>query len=690
MLRRRLWAGILAAVLVLLALPAPAHADTPFRLADQVTDKVGALEGRRGEVDAALAQLRADTGLQMFVVFVKSFDAIPARQWADETAVRSDLGVRNPLLAVATGDRAYAYSVDQNFPLTDAQLSEVAATAIEPALARNDWAGAVIGAADGYRAVLKGQPVPKPAIQPGNPNPGRTSGISVVVIVLLVGLAAAAIGVLVFLRSRRKAAPRPMDPNDPHPGETTQQLNDRANTLLVELDDALRTSERELGMATAEYGPEATASFTAALEAARADIGEAFRVRMELDDVAKDDDAGLRRRLAEIIRRCEAADARLDAESDTFDALRALESKLEQTVPALGSRRAASEAKVAPAEAEVSDLRARFTGPALAAVAGNADQARERLRFATTALDRAGTELGAGRRPAAALAVRAAEQALDQAEELLAAVGKVGTDLRAAADAVPSLLAEVDADLAAGRAAAGSPGTPGPVAANLASAMAANEQAAASTRAALAASTMDPLAELRRLRDADAALDQALGDIRDAAERAARAAATLDQAILAARAEISAAGDFVNTRRGAVGERARTLLAEAQRHLDKAVALAQSDPVTALAEAQQADQIAEQATRAAHSDVDQWSSPRGPGGFAGPAGGGSGLDGLAGAILGGILIGGARGRGYGGGGFGGGFGGGGFGGGGFRGGGGSFGGHSAGGFGGRRGGGGRF
>ena len=93
-------------------------------------------------------------------------------------------------------------------------------------------------------------------------------------------------------------------------------------------------------------------------------------------------------------------------------------------------------------------------------------------------------------------------------------------------------------------------------------------------RAATAASTMDPLAELRRLRDADAALDQALGSLRDAQERASRAAAMLDQAILAARAEISAATDFLNTRRGAVGARARTLLAEAQRHLAQAEALA--------------------------------------------------------------------------------------------------------------------
>src|SRR4029453_18463605 len=108
--------------------------------------------------------------------------------------------------------------------------------------------------------------------------------------------------------------------------------------------------------------------------------------------------------------------------------------------------------------------------------------------------------------------------------------------------------------------------------------MAAAEQAAASARTALAASTMDPLAEVRRLRDADTALDRALGDIRDAAARTARAPATLEQAILAARAEVSAATDFVNTRRGAVGERARTLLAEAQRHLNQAGALREPTP----------------------------------------------------------------------------------------------------------------
>jgi ABC-type transporter Mla subunit MlaD len=208
------------------------------------------------------------------------------------------------------------------------------------------------------------------------------------------------------------------------------------------------------------------------------------------------------------------------------------------------------------------------------------------------------------------------------------------------------------------------------------------DQVAAAARSAVAEPT-DPLETGRRLRDADAALDRALAGVRDATQRAARARAVLDQAIQAAQAEISAATDFVDTRRGAVREQARTLLAEARRLLGHAIAIAETDPVTALAEAQQADRLAEQASRAAQSDVDHW---RQPVGFAGPGAGG-GLGGLAGAVLGGILIGSASGRS----GWGGGFGSGGR----SRGGrfgGGGFGGRAPGGFGGsgRRGGGGRF
>ena len=78
----------LTAVAALLLAPAPALADPPTRLATQVTDRADALTSGRAAVDQALSKLQADTGIQLFVVFVESFDGIPAQEWTDETAQR--------------------------------------------------------------------------------------------------------------------------------------------------------------------------------------------------------------------------------------------------------------------------------------------------------------------------------------------------------------------------------------------------------------------------------------------------------------------------------------------------------------------------------------------------------------------------------------------------------------------------
>src|SRR5918998_6808431 len=122
--RRSLFA-LLALVPVLLA-PSPALADPPGRLPTQVTDRAEALDGGRPAAESALARLQSDTGIQLFVVFVESFDGTPAQQWTDETARLSDLGNRDALLAVATTDRAYAYSFPADARLSDTELTEVA------------------------------------------------------------------------------------------------------------------------------------------------------------------------------------------------------------------------------------------------------------------------------------------------------------------------------------------------------------------------------------------------------------------------------------------------------------------------------------------------------------------------------------------------------------------------------------
>jgi hypothetical protein len=182
----------------------------------------------------------------------------------------------------------------------------------------------------------------------------------------------------------------------------------------------------------------------------------------------------------------------------------------------------------------------------------------------------------------------------------------------------------------------------------------------------------DPMTALHKVEEADLALDGILASTRSAQQQEQRSQAALGQALPTARAEVAAAEDFVNTRRGAVGSQARTRLAEAKRHLANAEA-GTGGAAAAASEAQQAAALAREAADLAQRDVNGF----GGGGFGGGQRGGN--SGLAGAVLGGIVLdavlnSGRRGRG--GGGWGGGFGGGGYrgGGGGFGGGGGGFGG----------------
>lgn len=191
--------------------PAPAFAEDPVTLSrtGQITDKTAALGERADTAEEVLDRLYDDRGVQLFVVYVRDFSGRSAQSWADATAERNGLGLDDVLLAVATHDRQFAYSVDEDSRLGDAQLQEVATTAIRPALRQNDWAGAAIGAADGYRAVLASRPVPTPSITPGPADPGGrddTGGRddSVAGDLVLPVAAAGAAGVAAFLAYRRR------------------------------------------------------------------------------------------------------------------------------------------------------------------------------------------------------------------------------------------------------------------------------------------------------------------------------------------------------------------------------------------------------------------------------------------------------------------------------------------------------
>ncbi|WP_432167381.1 TPM domain-containing protein [Streptomyces sp. bgisy031] len=665
-----------AAVLALCwaLLPATtAGADDPVTLSrtGQITDKVDALRDREPDVASALDSLDSRHHTQLFVVYVRDFSGRSPQDWADDTSAKNGLGLDDVLLAVATHDRQYAYSVDQDSQLTDAQLKNVAQTAIEPPLRRNDWAGAGIGAADGIAATLAGRPVPVPTVTPGPADPGgsdtRPSAADLALPLIAVG-GAGALAAFTYTRRKRRARTR-TTPGGGWGGRTgpkvtpLPELDRRARQMLVESDDAIRTSTEELGFATAQFGDEAVKPFTEAVEYARSELTAAFRLRQQLDDERPEDDATKRQMLDEIITRCTEAGRRLDAEAAGFDRLRALERTAPEALAHVELTSRDLAARTTTAEETLAALGSRYAPSALLPVAGHIEQAKDRLVFATTNLGQARSCVDAGDNGRAAVFLRAAESAVDQAGTFVDAVDRRGRELAEAAGKLPAALTESDTDLADAHGLLdGMSMTEGASTAGLRGRVARVETVTAGVRKEMAAGPYDPIDALRRVEEADSALDTSLAEARARESGTARARSLLDQAELTARSSVGAASDFITTHRGAVGSQARTRLAEAQRHLEYVRTAAQADPAAALAGAQRADALARQAQQLAEQDVRSFGNPYG-------GGGGRGGGGVGGAVLGGIilgeLLGGGRsgggfgGRSGGGGGFGGGFGGGG-------------------------------
>lgn len=411
------------------------------------------------------------------------------------------------------------------------------------------------------------------------------------------------------------------------------ELKQRAESLLITADDAVRSSEQEVGFAQAQFGDVSAAPFVRALVDAKGHLSESFKLRQQFDDAIPHTEGQQREWYTEIIRRCESADRALTEQKATFDSLRELEKNAPQALERLRTRRAEAAAKVVGAEHRITELRARYSDAAVTPVSDNIAQARERLKFLDTAAQTAQQKLTEADPGAAAVAVRAAEESLHQTNVLVDAIGKLSLDLDAARTNLDRAVEDAAQDLAQAKATmVASQHT------DLAGPAAGAEAVLSQVREQLQNGRIDPIAALQRVEAARQGLDQVLSGIRNQQDQARRAGQALPQAIMNAQARISAASDYIAVRRGGVGPEARTRLAEAQRNLDTALSNQQTDPVAALNYAQHARALASQAVDRARSDV------RGYGGldnrgYGGGMFGGRGCGGgLGGAVLGGILI----------------------------------------------------
>ncbi|MBV8350580.1 MAG: TPM domain-containing protein, partial [Mycolicibacterium sp.] len=445
-------------------------------------------------------------------------------------------------------------------------------------------------------------------------------------------------------------AARRIDPTDPNalasvPLDALDQLS---RSIVIDVDNAVRTSENELELAVEEFGDKQTEQFTQAVNNAKATLTQAFNVRQQLDDTIPETPEQRRDLLTRVIVSAARANRELEAQTDGFHKMRDLVVNAPDRLDALTQLLVDLTARLDPSQQKLTALHTEFADTALASVARNVAAAKERLTFADQSISRA-RELAA--RPLAQTqgelvnCIRAAESALGQADSMLDAVDSAATDIRRAVTTLPQTITDIQNSINQAATQLAQANTP-----HAAELGAARDAAVKALAEAQSTGSADPLGTFTQLTKADADLDRLLAEVAEEREAAERLSRAFDQALFTAQSRVRSVSDYIDTRRGSIGVEARTRLSEAGRQLDAAQAKRSTNLTEAIAHANSASALAAQAQSMANADVQAAQRV-----YAGRYGGGSNM----GAMVGGIIIGNILGGGMGGG-MGGGFGGGGW------------------------------
>ena len=394
-----------------------------------------------------------------------------------------------------------------------------------------------------------------------------TAGITIVVV--FVGI----VGIGFWMLARRKKTGREPD--------AWGSLQQRANILLVRVDDAVKNAEDELGFAIAQFGDVKSQEFESVLTTSRTQLREAFSLQQKLDDSFADSDTQKRDWSGRIIHLCETAQASLDEQEKSFAGLRELEKNAPQNLAAVRSAISTVDNRLRSGAEIFATLAHRYDPSAISTVADNVARARTEHADAIDDADRAEKLIaepssgGASKAETSASdLIRSAGEHAYRAQKLLDAIEELRGELTKTCDAVTALRESTRTNLARARAVRDAP-PDADAGANLGGAIQKIE-------AALAADTdlRKPLETLELLRVANAELDSSMASARNQTQRLEGARTALVGALVGARSQVSVTRNFINTRRGGVGTDARTRLAEAERLL--VVAEAEADPVAAL------------------------------------------------------------------------------------------------------------
>ncbi len=345
----------------------------------------------------------------------------------------------------------------------------------------------------------------------------------------------------------------------------------------------MHDAQQELGFAEAEFDPPDVDPLRAALTAAESELTTAFTVRQKLDDDVPEDPETRERMLGEIVERATRLTGLLDEQRKRLGALRDQATQAPQALAGLPDRIAALRTRLPATQATVERLRT-YADSESQPVRGDVEEAQKRIAAASAETEHGQAALQAAPPDIkiAARSVQRVQRALAETTGLLDGIDRLAATLDDARARLDGEIAAAESDLQ--RALRTRPGRRP----RRRRCCAAGRGEGPARRGEGAASSATPavLVALKDAQRANSISDEVLARVRQAEEQRARERAALDAALRTAEASVTRAQDFVATRRSGVDREARTRLAEAQRHLEQARALAATDPVTALGRGQ--------------------------------------------------------------------------------------------------------
>src|SRR6185312_14284143 len=287
---RRVPAAAGFALLSILLMAVPASAEPPVTIppGQYVVDSAGVLGAEAARVKEAVSELQQSEGLNLYVIYVDEFtDPSDMTAWVKQVAEKKGLGPTDSILAIATEARQLRLKSADAGEIAPFD-ADIARKYITPdlrssTLTADDWAMAAENAVDGIEAAANGDLGPAGGEGGAQSSSGGSAAPWIIGGVIVVGG-----GTLWALGRKKKASnppqrPRPVatGPQDPLDALSVEDLRLKAGPLLIAADDAIRSSEQELGFAQAEFGEESIKPFAADLATARDHLNESFKLQQQ-------------------------------------------------------------------------------------------------------------------------------------------------------------------------------------------------------------------------------------------------------------------------------------------------------------------------------------------------------------------------------------------------------------------------